>query len=321
MAEIRKIPIGLIHHRPDARIRTDAALAALEESIAANGLLQPILVRPVSYGEFEVAAGSHRLNAIELLEWPEVDCIVVELGDLRAEAAMIDENLVRTELSPSGRAKATARAKELYLALHPETRNGGDRLSSGVGAVRQLGDVEIVNHFNVGGAASVPSLAPSYDDVTTGTARFTSDLAARTGTSERSIQRDAERGEKIAPEVLDTIAGTKLDTGRGLDEVKKVPKPEQAAYVERRLAEPKASTQQPPQLQGGVAGRYQSAPEPVDFDSLEKRFTAGGEWFLKADLSGLLKFLEGKGPRRAQALRLMSSLAEHLDAVREGASR
>lgn len=73
-------------------------------------------------------------------------------------------------LTPAERATFTRRRKEAYEALHPETRHGGDRKSS-----RQLGDLN--------------------DD------RFTADTAARTGQSERAVQRDAERGEKVA-EVL-----------------------------------------------------------------------------------------------------------------------
>ncbi len=43
---------------------------------------------------------------------------------------------------------------------------------------------------------------------------FTADTAAKTGQSERAVQRDAARGNKINPEVLANIAGTKLDTGK-----------------------------------------------------------------------------------------------------------
>ena len=63
----------------------------------------------------------------------------------------------------------------------------------------------------------VANLAKQHD-------RFTADTAAKTGQSERSIQRDAERGEKVIPEVIDMITGTKLDTGTYLDKLKKLQK-------------------------------------------------------------------------------------------------
>jgi len=72
-------------------------------------------------------------------------------------------------LAKAERAIFTKRRKEAYEALHPETRQGGDRRSE---ASRQVGDL---------------------------VDRFTADTATRTGQSERSVQRDAHRGEKIAP--------------------------------------------------------------------------------------------------------------------------
>ena len=69
MTDVRRIAIGKIRRRPDARERMDKALAELEQSIAANGLLQPIVVPP-RRGEFEIVAGAHRAQACDLLGWP-----------------------------------------------------------------------------------------------------------------------------------------------------------------------------------------------------------------------------------------------------------
>ena len=75
----------------------------------------------------------------------------------------------RPTLTPSERALFTQRRKEAYEALHPETKHGGDHGNQHTGGKpsRQLGDL------------------PD---------RFTADTAARTGQSERSVQRDATRG-------------------------------------------------------------------------------------------------------------------------------
>lgn len=97
------------------------------------------------------------------------------------QMAMVDENLCRAELSPSDRARQTTRRKAIYLELYPETENGINQHSS----LRQLSE-------------------PSQ--------RFIADTAKVTGQSERVVQRvvqrDAERGQKILPEVLDMIRGT-----------------------------------------------------------------------------------------------------------------
>jgi hypothetical protein len=95
------------------------------------------------------------------------------------------------------RALFTRRRKEACEALHPETKHETFKGNQHTGS-RQVGD----NH----------------------TERFTADTAKKTGQSERAIQRDASRGERVAPEVLTQIAGTKLDTGKTLDELASVPK-------------------------------------------------------------------------------------------------
>jgi hypothetical protein len=102
---------------------------------------------------------------------------------------MIDENLCRNELSPAERASQTARRKEIYEELHPETKHGGDRKSD-----------------------QVANLS---------TRSFAEATAAATGSDERTVRRDAERGSKVIGEVIDMITGTKLDTGTYLDKLKR----------------------------------------------------------------------------------------------------
>ena len=73
MSGLSYVPIEQIRHRPDARHRGEEALSALTDSIARIGLLQPIRVRPVGDG-YEVVAGSHRLQACDLLGHREIAC-------------------------------------------------------------------------------------------------------------------------------------------------------------------------------------------------------------------------------------------------------
>lgn len=197
------LPITKISLRSDARAIDHSAVEALADSIAELGLLYPIRVRASGDG-WEVIAGAHRLAACKALGLVEISAEVVTDDDLHAELAMIDENLCRTELSPSDRARQTARRKAIYEELHPETKNGRNQHSDRDGQVVQ----------------------PS----------FASDQATATGKDERTVRRDAERGEKVLPEVLDMIRGTKLDTGTYLDKLKKMPGSEQYRAAERDLA-------------------------------------------------------------------------------------
>lgn len=208
------IPVTHVFRRVDARKLDQAALRGLTESIREIGIINPLRVRPVRRhvdgGEtdaWEVTAGAHRLAAALKLGLETVPCIVVEDTDLRAELAMIDENLMRAELSPADRAKQTARRKELYEELHPSTKHGG----------------------NLHGAGVANFATPDEK-------RFTEDTASATGKSERVVQLYAERGEKIAPDVLDKIKGTRLDRGNYLDELKKLSHDDQRKRVESALA-------------------------------------------------------------------------------------
>lgn len=213
------LPLSHIFIRSDARKVDAAAVAGLAASIAEIGIINPLRVRParrmvegVQADAWEVTAGVHRLKAAQKVGLDTVPCIVVEDDDLRAELAMIDENLCRAELSPADRAKQTARRKELYLELHPETAQGSPGVSRQVGDTHERTEKE----------------------------RFTEATAKVVGISERAVQRDAERGEKVAQDVLDRIRGTHLDTGTYLDALKKLTPEEQRARVERALAQPKA---------------------------------------------------------------------------------
>lgn len=113
---------------------------------------------------YEVTASAHRLRAARKIGLDTVPCVVVDDDDLHAELAMIDENLCRAELSPADRASQTARRKAIYLELHPET---AQHVSGGM--ARQ-------------GAAS--------DNLS-----FAAATADAIGKTERTAQRDAERGE------------------------------------------------------------------------------------------------------------------------------
>jgi ParB family chromosome partitioning protein len=77
----------------------EAELAELRASIAANGLLQPLLVRPRGT-HFELVAGERRLRAIQGLGWQEVPVQVRELDDQEVLTLALIENLQRSDLDP-----------------------------------------------------------------------------------------------------------------------------------------------------------------------------------------------------------------------------
>jgi ParB/RepB/Spo0J family partition protein len=120
---------------------------ALAASIKQIGLRIPITVRRATKVEdgrdieaYEIVAGRHRYEAVCSLGAEEIACVVTDDDDLHAQLWEIDENLMRAELSPSERASCTARRKEIYEALHPEAKHGGDRKGGGSpGGLARLG--------------------------------------------------------------------------------------------------------------------------------------------------------------------------------------
>jgi ParB/RepB/Spo0J family partition protein len=91
----------------DRTVFEPTALRELADSIAQNGLIQPITVRPIADGElFQIVAGERRFRAIALLEWDEVPCIVKDMTDEEASAIMLAENVSRADIDPIDEAMA-----------------------------------------------------------------------------------------------------------------------------------------------------------------------------------------------------------------------
>lgn len=79
---------------------SDEAIAALADSIREHGMLQPILVRPISSGGYQIVAGERRWRAARMLGLDEVPVNIRELSDLETMQIAIIENLQRENLNP-----------------------------------------------------------------------------------------------------------------------------------------------------------------------------------------------------------------------------
>jgi ParB/RepB/Spo0J family partition protein len=220
-AMVRQLPLHLLHDSPHARPVNTEHVAALAKSISEIGLLEPVMVRrarKLRGGEwedgYEIMAGLHRVEAARKLGRETISAILREADDLVAELVLIDENLCRRDLSPAERASAVKRRKALYLQLHPETAHGGDRKSEMAASSRQLGDLKDQKEIN----------------------RFSHATAEATGIAERTVQRDAARGEQLGEDVLKKVIGTSLDKGEELDALAKLSQQKREALIERAVA-------------------------------------------------------------------------------------
>jgi ParB family chromosome partitioning protein len=108
--ELRELDVTQIEPNPDQpRARFDAAsLDALAGSIGSVGLLQPLIVRPLDDGRYELVAGERRWRAAQKAGIDRVPAVVrTSPEDERLQAALI-ENMVREDLNPVEEARACA---------------------------------------------------------------------------------------------------------------------------------------------------------------------------------------------------------------------
>jgi ParB family chromosome partitioning protein len=127
----REIPLDQIDRNPfQTRTHMDEGqLAELAASITANGVVQPILVRPLASGRFQLIAGERRWRASQLASKPTIPAILRQVSDEQAMEITIVENLQRADLNPMEQARAFERlSREFHMTQEQMAqRTGKDR--------------------------------------------------------------------------------------------------------------------------------------------------------------------------------------------------
>ncbi|HEY1647317.1 MAG TPA: ParB/RepB/Spo0J family partition protein [Terracidiphilus sp.] len=105
--EYRNVPLSLLNESRTNPRRTfeETALKELAVSIRSQGVLSPLLVRPLTENGFEIIAGARRYRAAQLAEQSEVPVRIVNLSDAEALEAQLVENLIRSEIHPMDEAQ------------------------------------------------------------------------------------------------------------------------------------------------------------------------------------------------------------------------
>ncbi|HYZ80616.1 MAG TPA: ParB/RepB/Spo0J family partition protein [Solirubrobacteraceae bacterium] len=112
--ELRQLPLELISpnpHQPRDAF-DEASLVALAESIKVRGVLQPVLVRPLPGGTYELIAGERRWRAAKLAALETVPAIVRHHDDAASLEVALIENMAREDLNPVEEARACAALTE-----------------------------------------------------------------------------------------------------------------------------------------------------------------------------------------------------------------
>lgn len=120
----RDIPVTKLRD-PALAARTemdDEGLVALQESIRALGIIEPLIVKPLVDGTYEIVAGHRRLCAARALNLADVPCRLV-LDESTAEAVKLHENLLREDLSPADEG-------QFYLELYQKNGEDTERVAA-----------------------------------------------------------------------------------------------------------------------------------------------------------------------------------------------
>lgn len=120
----RTVPVELLHrgrYQP-RRNFDDESMAALVESVKAQGILQPLLVRrhPDISGAYEIVAGERRWRAAQAAQLHEVPVLLRELEDREALEIALVENVQRQDLSPLEEAEGYRRLLEEFAHTHED---------------------------------------------------------------------------------------------------------------------------------------------------------------------------------------------------------
>jgi ParB family chromosome partitioning protein len=108
--ELRELPVDLIRPNPRQPRHSfdEAALVALADSLRERGVLQPVLVRPVPGGTYELIAGERRWRAAQLAGFDMVLALVRPHDDAESLELALIENMAREDLNPVEEARACA---------------------------------------------------------------------------------------------------------------------------------------------------------------------------------------------------------------------
>lgn len=132
--DVIKIPLAdIIPNRFQPRtIFDEEKIDELARTINIHGVIQPIVVRPIEDGKYEIIAGERRYRAMKKLNWPEVPAIVRDMDDKETASVALIENLQREELT----AIEEAMAYDKLLKLHSLTQEAlAQRLGKGQSTV------------------------------------------------------------------------------------------------------------------------------------------------------------------------------------------
>jgi tRNA U34 5-methylaminomethyl-2-thiouridine-forming methyltransferase MnmC len=174
-----------------------------------------------------------------MIGWKKLPAVIFEVDEIKAQLVELYENLKRRKFTALEEGEALAKAKELYEALHPETKNGGDRKSAEFSGNKSDGQNDHLKSF-------------------------VNETAKKTGQNARTVRRKIKTSQAITPAAKAAIRETPVaESGAELRRLGDLPEEKQEAVAEA-IKEGKAET-----VKEAVKAIEPKAEEPCA-DVLEK---------------------------------------------------
>lgn len=170
------------------------AISALAESIREHGMIQPILVRPLSTGNYQIVAGERRWRAAKMLGLSEVPVNIKELSDIETAQIAVIENLQRENLNPIEEAEGYRDLIEKYgMTQEQVAKMAGKSRSAIANLIRILSLPEAVHRMLESGDLSVGHAKAllAFDD--TYTIVDIAEKACNGGMTVRQIEKLAQK--------------------------------------------------------------------------------------------------------------------------------
>ncbi len=120
--ELRHMPLDLLQrgrYQPRREMNQEA-IQELADSIRAQGVIQPIVIRSISGGRYEIIAGERRWRAAQLAGLTEIPALIKEISDEAALAIALIENIQRENLNPLEEAVALQRLADEFSMTHQQ---------------------------------------------------------------------------------------------------------------------------------------------------------------------------------------------------------
>ena len=137
---LANLAVASIEPHPDQprRYFDEAALDELAASISARGVIQPVIVRPLGAGRYQLVAGERRWRAAQKAQVHEIPALIRDLGDREVMALALIENIQREDLNPVEEARAYQRLAELEDMTQVEIARMVDKSRSHVANLQRL---------------------------------------------------------------------------------------------------------------------------------------------------------------------------------------